>query len=132
MKKIILIVLFSLSFPVYADWDLIYKDATIKSEYFMNLGNYKRNKDMVRAWTLENFLELQKTEIWEYHSVKSFVEFNCKEPGLRILAYSLYEKNMGKGKAIFSKGSPLGWMKIEKNTVFSSYSQIICAESNSE
>ena len=132
MKKILFTLIFSLSFPVYAEWDLIYKDATIKSEYFMNLVNYKKNGDMVRAWTLENFLELQKTEGLEYYSVKSFVEFNCKVTGLRILAYSLYEKNMGKGKAIFSKGSPLGWLPIGKNTVFSSYSQIICAESNLE
>ena len=130
MKKILLPLIFSLSFPAHAEWDLIYKDATIKSEYFMNLNNYKRNKNKVRAWTLESFLELQKAETLEYRSVKSFVEFNCEESSLRILAYSLYEKNMGKGKTIFSKGSPLDWIKIKNNTIFSSYSEIICAESS--
>jgi len=132
MKKIIVTLLFVFSAPSYADWNLIYKDETIKSEYFLNLSNFKRNKGRVRAWTLENFLELQKTKSLEYHSVKSFVEFNCREASLRILAYSLYGKNMGKGKTIFSKGSPLEWIKINKNTMFSSYSQVICAESNQE
>ena len=90
MKKIFFTLLFIFSIPSYADWDLIYKDETINSEYFMDLSNYKRNKNKVRAWTLENFLQLQKTGALEYRSVKSFVEFNCEEPRLRILAYSLY------------------------------------------
>ncbi|MDC0423363.1 hypothetical protein OAL85_03690 [Methylophilaceae bacterium] len=132
MKTILFSLLLIFSTPLYADWNLIYKNEIIKSEYFLNLNNFKRNKDKVRAWTLENFLEPQKVENLDYLSVKSFVEFNCKESSLRILAYSLYSNNMGKGKAIFSKGSPLKWMKISKNTIFSSYSQIICAESNSE
>jgi len=132
MKKILFTFLFVFPIPSFADWDLIYKDETIKSEYFMNLTSYKRNKNAVRAWTLENFLGLQKIETLEYRSVKSFVEFNCMEPSLRILAYSLYEKNMGKGKTIFSKGSPMEWMQIKSNTMFSSYFEIICAESKQE
>jgi len=132
MKKIIITLLFYFSSPSHADWDLIYKDATTKSEYLLNLNNYKRNKGKVRTWILENFIEPQKVETFEYRSVKSFVEFNCEAPELRILAYSLYEKNMGKGKTIFSKGSPLKPMNINKNTVFSAYSQVVCAESNQE
>jgi len=132
MKKILFTLLFVFPIPSYADWDLIYKDETIKSEYFMNLNNYQRNKNKVRAWTLENFLESQKIEPLEYLSVKSYVEFNCKEPSLRILAYSLYEKNMGLGKTVFSKGSPMQWMKINSNTMFSSYFDIICSESKQE
>ena len=132
MKKIIVTLLFVFSAPSYADWNLIYKDETIKSEYFLNLSNFKRNKGRVRAWTLENFLESQKIEPLEYLSVKSYVEFNCKEPSLRILAYSLYEKNMGLGKTVFSKGSPMQWMKINSNTMFSSYFDIICSESKQE
>ncbi len=134
MKKILLTLIFSLSFPAYAEWDLIYKDATIKSEYFLNLNNYKRNQGKVRAWTLENFLESEKINALdldlEYRSVKSYVEFDCEVPRLRILAHSLYEENMGKGKAIYSNGNSLKWMKISKNTVFSGYAEVICTESN--
>mgnify|MGYP006131189751 FL=1 len=129
MKKIFFTLLFIFSIPSYADWDLIYKDETINSEYFMDLSNYKRNKNKVRAWTLENFLELQIAEPIKYKSVKSFVEFNCADPSLRILAYSLYEKNMGLGKTVFSKGRPMQWIKVNSNTMFSSYFEIICAES---
>tara|TARA_B110000971_G_C19671827_1_gene347017 strand:- start:127 stop:534 length:408 start_codon:yes stop_codon:yes gene_type:complete len=132
MKKILFTLLFVFSIPSFADWDLIYKDQTIKSEYFLDLSSFKRNKGKVRAWTLENFLQLQKTGALEYRSVKSFVEFNCEEPRLRILAYSLYGKNMGNGKAVFSKGSPLEWIKIKSNTMFSSYSEVICAESSQD
>ena len=79
MKTILFSLLLIFSTPLYADWNLIYKNEIIKSEYFLNLNNFKRNKDKVRAWTLENFLEPQKVENLDYLSVKSFVEFNCKE-----------------------------------------------------
>ena len=132
MKTTLFTFLLIFSLQSYADWSLIYKDPTIKSEYFLNLNNYKRNQDKVKAWTLENFLELEKINALEYRSVKSYVEFDCEASQLRILAHSLYEENMGKGKTVYSKGSPLEWMKINKNTVFSGYSQVLCAESNQE
>ena len=132
MKIILFTLLLIFSVQSYADWSLIYKDPTIKSEYFVNLNNYKRNKDKVRAWTLENFPKVEQILAFKYRSVKSYVEFDCKVPQLRILAHSLYEGNMGKGKTVYSNGSPLKWKKISQNTVFSGYAQVLCAESNQE
>ncbi len=129
MKKILLLLLFVFSNLSYAEWDLIYKDAKIKSEYFLNLENPIIIKQKVRVWTLENFLDLQKTNALEYHSVKSFVEFDCDASKLRIMAYSLYGEKMANGKAIYSKGDSLEWMQINDDTVFSLYSKIACSES---
>ena len=132
MKKILFTLLLIFSMQAYANWSLIYKDPTIKSEYFVDLNNYKRNKNKVRAWTLENFSNIEKILAFEYRSVRSYVEIDCKVPRLRILAHSLYEENMGKGKTVYSDGSPLKWKKISENTVFSAYSQVLCTASNQE
>jgi hypothetical protein len=132
MKKIIFVLLVALSSPSHADWDLIYKDTQKKTEYFLNLADTVSQKEKIRAWTLESFSQPEKAGSLEYLSVKSFVEFDCQASKLRILAYSLYGSNMGKGKTIFSKGSPMEWAVINDNTVYSAYSQIVCAESISD
>ena len=131
--KYFLIFLFAITPTLsFAEWTLIHNSSATGSNYYANLNDIKPNKKFLklRLWTIEDFSIVQEVADYKYLSVKSFSEFDCKNSRIRIMGYSLYEENMGKGKAIYSNGNSLKWMKISKNTVFSGYAEVICTESN--
>ena len=115
----------------FAEWTLIYESSDSRSKYYANLLDIKVNKKFstLRLWTIEDFNLLQEVASYKYLSVKSFTEFDCKNSKIRIMGYSLYEKNMAKGEIILSKGTPFEWQKINKDTMNEKYLDIACRES---
>ena len=130
--KYFLIFLFAITPTLsFAEWTLIHNSSVTGSNYYANLNNIKPNKKFLklRLWTIEDFSIVQEVADYKYLSVKSFSEFDCKNSKIRIMGYSLYEENMGKGEIIFSKGTPFEWQKINKNTMNDAYLKIACTES---
>ena len=118
-------------YEALSKWTLIYESSDSKAKYYANILEIKPNKKFskLRLWTIEDFNLLQEVASYKYLSVKSFNEFDCRYSKIRIMAYSLYEKNMAKGDIIFSKGTPFEWQKINKNTMNEKYLDIACKES---
>ena len=115
----------------FAEWTLIYQSSDSGSRYYANLLDIKVDKKFskLRLWTIADFNLLQEVASYKYLSVKSFTEFDCKYSKIRIMGYSLYEKNMAKGDIVFSKGTPFEWQEINKDTMNEKYLDIDCRES---
>ena len=130
MKHYLIILFLFFSNKSFAEWTLIYESPDSGSRYYANLLDIKTIKKFskLRLWTVEDFNTLQKVANYQYLSVKSFAEFDCKMSQIRIMGYSLYQENMAKGKVIFSKGTPFNWEKINKNTMNDVYLKIACNE----
>ena len=130
MKHYLIILFLFFSNKSFAEWTLIYESPDSGSRYYANLLDIKTIKKFskLRLWTVEDFNTLQKVANYQYLSVKSFAEFDCKKSQIRIMGYSLYQENMAKGKVIFSKGTPFNWEKINKNTMNDVYLKIACNE----
>ena len=47
---------------------------------------------------------------------------------MRILAYSLYEQPMAKGKVVFSKGRPFEWEHVMPSTVNGLFLNLGCSQ----
>jgi hypothetical protein len=78
-------------------------------------------------WTLTDYTNIQVTKKINYQSIKSFVEINCQSKKMRILAYSLYEQPMAKGKVVFSKGRPFEWEDVKPSTVNGLFLNVSCS-----
>jgi hypothetical protein len=96
--------------------------------YFIDLKNIRGNKDKVRIWTLTDYINTQVTKKVNYQSIKSLVEINCQSKNMRILAYSLYEQRMAKGKVVFSKGRPFEWEVVKPSTVNGLFLNMGCSQ----
>ena len=116
--KILLFFLLSFFYiSAHADWTKLNQNKAMDTAYFIDLKNIRGNKDKVRIWTLTDYINTQVTKKVNYQSIKSLVEINCQSKNMRILAYSLYELRMAKGKVVFSKGRPFEWEAVKPSTV---------------
>ena len=108
---------FLLSFfciSAHADWIKLNQNKAMDTAYFIDLKNIRGNKDKVRIWTLTDYIQHQVTKKVNYQSIKSLYEINCQSKNMRILAYSLYEQNMAKGKVVFQKARHLNGKALIK------------------
>jgi len=96
--------------------------------YFIDLKNIRGNKEKVRIWTLTDYSNIQVAKKINYQSIKSFVEINCQSKNMRILAYSLYEQPMAKGKVVFSKGRPFDWEVVKPSTINGLFLNVGCSQ----
>ena len=127
--KILLFSLLSFFFFLsHADWIKLNQNKAMDTAYFIDLKNIRGNKDKVRIWTLTDYINTQVTKKVNYQSIKSLVEINCQSKNMRILAYSLYEQRMAKGKVVFSKGRPFEWEAVKPSTVNGLFLNMGCSQ----
>ena len=112
----------------HADWIKLNQNQAMDTAYFIDLKNIRGNKDKVRIWTLTDYTNIQVTKKINYQSIKSLVEINCQSKNMRILAYSLYELRMAKGKVVFSKGRPFEWEAVKPSTVNGLFLNMGCSQ----
>jgi hypothetical protein len=131
--KIFLFFLFSFVYSIaYADWIKLNQNEAMDTAYFIDLkniiNNYHGSYEKVRIWTLTDYSNIQVTKKINYQSIKSLVEINCQSKKMRILAYSLYEKSMAKGRMVFSKGRPFDWESVKPSTVNGLFLNVSCSK----
>ena len=110
-----------------AGWIKLNQNQAMDTAYFIDLENIRRGTEKVRIWTLTDYTNIQVTKKINYQSIKSFVEINCQSKKMRILAYSLYEHPMAKGKVVFSKGRPFEWEDVKPSTVNGLFLNVSCS-----
>ena len=110
-----------------AGWIKLNQNQAMDTAYFIDLENIRGGPEKVRIWTLTDYTNIQVTKKINYQSIKSFVEINCQSKKMRILAYSLYEQPMAKGKVVFSKGRPFEWEDVKPSTVNGLFLNVSCS-----
>ena len=111
-----------------AGWIKLNQNQAMDTAYFIDLENIRGSTEKVRIWTLTDYTNIQVTKKINYQSIKSFIEINCQSKKMRILAYSLYEQPMGKGKVVFSKGRPFEWEDVKPSTVNGLFLNVSCGQ----
>ena len=110
-----------------AGWIKLNQNQAMDTAYFIDLENIRVSREKVRIWTLTDYTNIQVTKKINYQSIKSFVEINCQSKKMRILAYSLYEQPMARGKVVFSKGRPFEWEDVKPSTVNGLFLNVSCS-----
>ena len=116
----------------FAGWIKLNQNEAMDIAYFIDLENIRGSSERLRMWTLTDYRNIQAAKKIKYQSIKSLVEINCQSKNMRILAYSLYEKSMAKGKVVFSKGRPFKWEQVMPSTVNGLFLNVGCSNIETE
>ena len=127
MRILLFYLLSFFCFSANAGWIKLNQNQAMDTAYFIDLENIRRGTEKVRIWTLTDYTNIQITKKINYQSIKSFVEINCQSKKMRILAYSLYEQPMAKGKVVFSEGRPFEWEDVKPSTVNGLFLNVSCS-----
>ena len=86
---------------------------------YVDRATILRNGNLVKMWDLADYKTERKSAAGHsYLSSKSQLEYDCKEEKMRLLALTLFDGQMGRGKAVYSNGNIKDeWEPIVKGSV---------------
>lgn len=119
MKKLLIIltlILFSTS--ALAEWTKIGEsDKEGGYTVYADMTSAQEAGGRVRMWVLYDYNTEQKASGTNFLSKKIRRNYNCKEAGIRTLAFSLYSWNMEKGNLLRSYNQPQGWERVQPGSI---------------
>src|SRR5262245_44720851 len=125
----ILLGLLFIAGPVYAEW----VEVASSNDGFMAYmypDTVRVNGSLVRMWTMYDFHKPRQDRLSsrKYLSTKMQEEFDCKEQQSRILAFTDYEENMGKGKVLNTYAGSYSWSPIAPDTIGEVMWRVACGK----
>ena len=118
MKKILFVLLLSISSVVHAQWTLVEFHDT--AHFYIETTTIQTINKNKRAWLK---MEFSKSELQK--SARSLVEFDCLEKKLRFLNFeSFKQSNLIDSKSYVNQVQD--WEYVAPNSVFSSLLNFVC------
>ncbi|SEQ94381.1 hypothetical protein SAMN05421690_100417 [Nitrosomonas sp. Nm51] len=119
MKKILIILtLILISLPAWADWTQIGEnDSDDGYIVYADLISAQSAGGRVKMWVLYDYKTEQKASGTNFLSKKIRRDYNCREAGIRTLAFSLFSWNMEKGELLRSYNQPQQWERVQPGSM---------------
>lgn len=129
MRKVILMLLLAVvSGNVMAEWVAIGKSDDDGMTIYANPSTIRKNGNIVKMWTLNDFTTMQTYAGYSYMAVRSQGEFNCKDELYRILATTYHSKNMAGGDVVRSDFIPNAWSGVPPESIAEALWAIACSK----
>lgn len=97
MNRLCLTLLFFLCFPVFADWKYIATEEDSNKEFFLDFESLRKDGNLRRIWQIANFESSENGWL----SIRSMMEFDCKNETVQGLARMAFSEKFAKGKVLF-------------------------------
>ncbi|WP_090630868.1 surface-adhesin E family protein [Nitrosomonas marina] len=130
MKKILIILMLALiASPVWAEWTQI-AESNDKGAFvvYADLTSAQRAGGRVKMWVLYDYESEQRASGTNFLSKKIRRDYNCREAGIRTLAFSLFSWNMEKGELLRSYNQPQQWKRVQPDSMKEVEWTVACAE----
>ena len=130
MKKLLIILTFIFfSTPALAEWTKI-GESEDEGGYtvYADLTTVQKAGGRVRMWVLYDYSTEQKASGTNFLSKKIRRNYNCKEAGIRTLAFSLYSWNMEKGDLLRAYNQPQRWERVQPDSMDEIEWTVACGE----
>ena len=119
MKKLLItLTLTFISTLASAEWTRIGESAN-EGGYtaYADLTSARKAGGRVKMWVLYDYKIEQKASGANFSSKKIRREYNCREEGIRTLAFSLFSWNMEKGELLRSYNQPQKWERVRPESM---------------
>ena len=120
------LVLAALSCPAAAEWVIV----SDNEEYiaYVDPATISRDGDKVRMSDLINLKSSRPSPRGNLHaSSKAHSEFDCLDPRMRPLAFSLHSDPMGEGDPVENTAVSGGWLPVMPGTLLRTLWQFACS-----
>ena len=113
MKKIILLILLTVSTNIFAEWTRVNNTTDGNMIVYIDYETFKKKGNKVKIWIMMDFKTVQKSSYGIYLSLLTRNEYDCEEETVRMLDLYNYSGNMKGGVPVYSQSN----MKEEPSSI---------------
>jgi hypothetical protein len=127
MKRLLLITLLVLSSgPVYAEWVLVSGDDEAGLTVYVDPDTIRRKGNLVKMWQLYDYKTVQAVAGDSFLSIQRQDEYDCTEERTRMLAFTWFSSNMGKGRVVYRTADEQQWEPVVPRSINRALWKVAC------
>ena len=125
----LLITLLALSSePVYAEWELVSGDDAAGLTVYVDRDTIRRKGNLVKMWQLYDYKTVQTVAGDSLLSIQRHNEYDCTEERTRMLAYTWFSSNMGRGRVVYKTADEQQWEPVVPRSIDRTLWKVACSK----
>ena len=114
--------------PAYAEWELSSGDDEAGLTVYVDRDTIRRKGNLVKMWQLYDYKTVQTVAGDSLLSIQRHNEYDCTEERTRMLAYTWFSSNMGKGRVVYKTADEQQWEAIVPRSIDRSLWKVACSK----
>ena len=128
LSLITLTLLILMSSLAHAKWEKIDTNDDDSMTVYVDPDTTRRKGDLVKMWELFDYKTAQTTGSVSSMSSVQRVEFDCAEETSRLLAFTSFSGNMGRGKVNYTDSTVDKWVQVAPQTIHEALLKFACVK----
>ena len=116
------------SVPAYAEWELVSGDDEAGLTVYVDRDTIRRKGNLVKMWQLYDYKTVQTVAGDSLLSVQRQNEYDCMEERTRMLAYTWFSSNMGKGRVVYRAADEQQWEPVVPRSIDRTLWKVACGK----
>lgn len=114
--------------PVYAEWVAVGDNDDPGMTVYMDPATIRREGNLVTVWELLDYKNAQTQKGISHLSIKVQFKYDCVKERHRLLAFSQYSDNMGRGQVVLSNSDEVTSAQVAPDTLNHSLWIVACSK----
>jgi hypothetical protein len=114
--------------PAYAEWELVSGDDEAGLTVYVDRDTIRRKGNLVKMWQLYDYKTVQTVAGDSLLSIQRQNEYDCTEERTRMLAYTWFSSNMGKGRVVYRAADEQQWEPVVPRSIDRSLWKVACGK----
>jgi hypothetical protein len=112
--------------PVHAEWELMSGDDSSKLTVYIDRDTIQRSGKLVKMWQLFDYQTVQTVAGDSLLSFQRYNEYDCAGERTRMLAYTWFSSNMGRGRVVYKTTDAQPWASIAPRSIDQTLWKMAC------
>lgn len=114
--------------PVHAAWELVSGDDTAKLTVYVDRDTIQRKGNLAKMWQLYDYKTVQNVAGDSLLSIQRHNEYDCASERTRMLAYTWFSSNMGKGRVVYKTTDEQQWEPVVPRSINQALWKVACGK----
>ena len=114
--------------PVCAEWELVSGDDAAKLTVYVDRDTIQRKGNLATMWQLYDYRTIQTVAGDSLLSIQRHNEYDCTAERTRMLAYTWFSSNMGKGRVVYKTADAQPWEPVVPRSINQSLWKVACSK----
>jgi len=114
--------------PVQAEWELVSGDDSAKLTVYVDRDTIQRNGNLAKMWQMYDYKTVQTVAGDSLLSIQRHNEYDCTGERTRMLAYTWFSSNMGRGRVVYKTAEEQRWASVVPRSIDQTLWKVACSK----
>jgi len=114
--------------PVRAAWELVSGDDSAKLTVYVDRDTIRRNGNLAMMWQMYDYKTVQTVAGDSLLSIQRYNEYDCTGARTRVLTYTWFSSNMGRGRVVYKTAEEQPWASIVPRSIDQTLLKVACSK----